>query len=173
VLLQDDAAGVGQNVEQRVLAAEPPEERHCEPEPIVLGHALSLADLPHVLDQRVVLELDALRKRRRARRVEKVDHVVGCDRALCGVDRRLGHRCAERGKVRIPKPTVRERVAHADDPLEQWQPRAMRLELLEQRAVVVLQEAIDRDQEPRVGVTEDVFELSRGRPGVDPHHHAA
>ena len=36
VLLQHDAAAVGEDVEQRVLAAEPPEERHREPQPVAL-----------------------------------------------------------------------------------------------------------------------------------------
>ena len=34
MLLEHDAAGVGQDVEQRVLATEPPEQRHREPEPV-------------------------------------------------------------------------------------------------------------------------------------------
>jgi CubicO group peptidase (beta-lactamase class C family) len=46
VLLEHHAAAVGEEVEERVLAAEAPEERHREPEAVALGHFLALADVP-------------------------------------------------------------------------------------------------------------------------------
>ena len=168
VLLQHDAAGVRHDVEERVLAAEPPEERHGEPQPVALGDLLPLADLPHVLDQRVVLELHALRQGGRARGVQEVGDVLRPDRALRGVDRGFGHRRAERREVGVLQPAGGQLVAEPDDPFDERQ-----LQRREQRTVVVLQEAVGGDQEPGVGVAEHVLQLARGRPGVDPDHHAA
>ncbi len=104
VLLQHDAAAVGEEVEERVLAAEAPEERHRQPQAVVLGHFLALADVPHVLDQRVMLDLDALGERGRARGVEEVGHVLGTHRALRGVDGAFRHRIGEREEFRVGKP---------------------------------------------------------------------
>ena len=55
-LLQHDAARVGHHREERVLAAEAPEERDREPEPVARAQVQALADVPHVLDQGVVLQ---------------------------------------------------------------------------------------------------------------------
>src|SRR6266851_1302347 len=37
---------------------------------------------------------------------------------------------------------------------------------------IMLEETAHRDNEATVGMAEDVFELARGRPGVDPDHHS-
>ena len=89
VLLQHDAARVGHHREERVLAAEAPEERDREPEPVAGAQVQALADVPHVLDQGVVLELHALGQRRGAGGVEQVGHVLAAHVGLGAIDRRV------------------------------------------------------------------------------------
>src|SRR2546428_8377544 len=59
---------------------------------------LALADVPHVLDEAAMRELDALRRRGRPRRVEDVGDIVGLDGALRGVELGVG-----RGGAEIPE----------------------------------------------------------------------
>ena len=54
--LQHDRAGVGHQSEQRVLAAETPEQRHGKPQAILLRNAEPLAYAPGVLDQTGMLD---------------------------------------------------------------------------------------------------------------------
>ena len=89
VLLQHDAARVGHHREERVLAAETPEERDREPEPVAGAQVQALADVPHVLDQGVVLQLHALGQCRGARGVEQVGDVLAAHGGLGAIDRRV------------------------------------------------------------------------------------
>src|SRR3989442_13723686 len=84
---------------------------------------LALTDRKHVLDQPAVLELDALRRGRRARRVEDVGDVVGRDGPLAGSDLGIAHGYAE-----VPERRERRDVGGAcvegDDPIELGKPVA-------------------------------------------------
>ena len=173
MLLQHDAARVGHDREERVLAAETPEERDREPEPVAGAQMLALADIPHVLDQGIVLELDALGQRRRARGVEQVGHVLAAHGGLglfdhCVVDglREFPQR------LEAPRRMI-GRTAEADNLLDLGEGIAFAAERVEGLQIVVLEEAIDRDEEPGVRVSEHMGELTRCRPGVDGDHRAA
>ena len=173
VLLQHDAAGVGHDREERVLAAEAPEERDREPEPVARAQVQALADIPHVLDQGVVLELHALGQRRGARGVEQVGDVLAAHGGLGAIDRRVvdGLRELPQG-LEAPRRVI-GRAADAHDLLHARQRIAVAGERVEGLQVVVLEEAIDRDQELGVRMAEHVGELARRRPGVDGDHGAA
>ena len=65
------------------------------------------------------------------------------------------------------------RTAEADNLLDLGEGIAFAAERVEGLQIVVLEEAIDRDEEPGVRVSEHMGELTRRRPGVDGDHGAA
>ena len=173
VLLQHDAARVGHHREERVLAAEAPEERDREPEPVAGAEVQALADVPHVLDQGVVLQLHALGQRRGAGGVEQVGDVLAAHGGLGAIDRRVVDGLRQRPQGLEAPRRVIGRAADAHDLPHARERIALAPERVEGLQVVVLEEAIDRDQELRVRMPEHVGELPRRRPGVDRDHGAA
>ena len=135
---------------------------------------LALADVPHVLDEAAVRELDPLGRRGRSRRVEDVGDVVRRDRAPGGVELGVGDggpQVPERveGRQRAPRLAVDD-----DHPRELRQPlRAGTAQLGEQAEIVLPGEARDRDQGRGIAVVEHVPELAGARPGADGHERAA
>jgi hypothetical protein len=167
-LLQHDRAAMGHHRQQRVRAAEAPEERDPHPHPIRRRQVLPLADVPHVLDEAAVRELDALRRRGRPRRIEDVRDVVGRDGALGGVELGVGDVGAE-----IPERVDCRRRAPAvtvgDDNASELRQagRARPAQLGQHGQIILAGEARDRDQGRRVTMVEHVSELATARPGTD------
>ena len=164
---------MGHDGEERVLAAEAPEERDREPEPVARPQMLALADVPHVLDQGVVLELHALGQRRGARGVEQIGDVLAAHGGLGALDRRVvdGLRQLPQ-RLEAPRRMVGG-PADSHDLLDARKRVALAPEGVEGLQVVVLEETIDRDEDLRIRMGQQVGELAPGRPGVDRDHGAA
>ena len=167
MLLQHDAARVGEDREERVLAAQAPEQRDREPEPVAGAEMLALADVPHVLDQGEMLKLDALGQRRGARGVEQAGDILAAHGGLRALDRRVVDGLGQLPqRLETPRRVI-GRAAHAHDLAHARKRIALPAECIEGRQIIVLEEAIDRDEEARIRMGEQVGELPRRRPSVD------
>ena len=173
-LLEDDGAGVGHEREESVLAAEAPEERYREPEPVPGEKVHPLADAPHVLDEGVVLELDALRGRGGPRGVEDAGDVRRLDGRLRHIDHAFRNRLAGLHD-RLPRNPAPHLAAVRRDPDHVAKLRQLpgRVRLADRPRVVLAEEPVHGDEHARLGVVEHVRELAPRRPGVERDHDRA
>ena len=172
-LLQHDAAPVGQQIEQCVLATEFPEQRYREPEPVVLGDVHALADVPHVLNQCVMLKLNPLWRGGRARCVKQVSDIFRVDGKRRVLDLGIRHGASTRiDLVERNRVAVRAR-ANVNNELKPWRGMSKRLDLIEHREIVAFEKLVAGDEHPRVRMGEDVAELAACDPSIDRDHDGA
>ena len=160
--------------DQRVGAAEAPEERDPHPHAIGRGQVLSLADIPHVLDEPTVAELYALGRRGGAGGVEDARHVLRRHRPLRGVDLRVRHVPAQLPQIiqrDRPRRALAARDHHAAQVREPGPTGAAHLAHRVEEALGA--QVRERDQGADAAVGQHVLELARPRPRADRHQGGA
>ena len=169
VFLQYDGAGMRHQGEQGIFAAQPPEQRDREPDPVAHSEMQPLADGPHVLDEAVVLKLDPLRGGGRTGGVEQISDVLWLHGFLCSFNG---------GSARIVRHRQHIRPAQGSGqaPLRGSHPYDMPelthlANFLQQGQVVAPQEAVAADEHRGVRVFQHVSQFPARCPGIDGDHH--